>query len=211
MSTIDINVDVHHLARVEGHGNIVVRIRGGKVEEAKWEVVETPRFFEIMLKGKHYTSAGILTARICGICSIGHCLASIRATERAFGVEVPPMAAKLRLLAKHAETLQSHALHLFFLAAPDFLGLPSAVPLLETRSCARVFRSAAQRSKMAKKASRVSTSMAATRETASSRSTTTSRGVVSPTGSRCFGRSAARPPRRVAQPAARTSARMRIG
>ena len=131
MTTIDVNVDVHHLARVEGHGNIVVRIKGGRVEEAKWEVVETPRFFEVMLKGKHFTSAGILTARICGICSIGHCLASIRATENAFGVEVTPMAKALRLLAKHAETLQSHALHLFFLAAPDFFGLPSAIPLLE--------------------------------------------------------------------------------
>ena len=83
-----------------------------------------------MLKGKHYTTAGILTARICGICSIGHCLASVRATEDAFGVEVPEAAAKLRLLAKHGETLQSHVLHLFFLAAPDFLGLPSALPLL---------------------------------------------------------------------------------
>lgn len=128
---IDVNVDIHHLTRVEGHGNIVVRIKGGQVEEARWEVVETPRFFEVMLKGKHYTSASILTARICGICSIGHCLASIRATENSFGVEVPPLAGKLRLLAKHGETLQSHALHLFFLAAPDFLGLSSAIPLLE--------------------------------------------------------------------------------
>jgi coenzyme F420-reducing hydrogenase alpha subunit len=127
---IDVNVDVHHLARVEGHGNIVVRIRQGQVEEARWEVVETPRFFEVLLKGKHYSSAGILTARICGICSIGHCLASVRATENAMGVEPPPLARKLRLLAKHGETLQSHALHLFFLAVPDFLDLPSALPLL---------------------------------------------------------------------------------
>jgi coenzyme F420-reducing hydrogenase alpha subunit len=127
---IDVNVDVHHLARVEGHGNIVVRIRQGQVEEARWEVVETPRFFEVLLKGKHYSSAGILTARICGICSIGHCLASVRATENAMGVEPPPLAQKLRLLAKHGETLQSHALHLFFLAVPDFLDLPSALPLL---------------------------------------------------------------------------------
>jgi coenzyme F420-reducing hydrogenase alpha subunit len=128
---IDVNVDVHHLARVEGHGNIKIRIEGGEVKEAEWEVVETPRYFEVMLKGKHYTSAGILTARICGICSIGHCLASIRATEQAFGIEVPPVVEKLRLLAKHGETLQSHALHLFFLAAPDFLNLPSAIPLMK--------------------------------------------------------------------------------
>ncbi|MBI4880776.1 MAG: Ni/Fe hydrogenase subunit alpha [Planctomycetes bacterium] len=128
---IDLNVDVHHLTRVEGHGNIHVRVRAGKVEEARWDVVETPRFFEVMLKGKHYTTAGILSARICGICSIGHCLASVRATESAFGLEVPEAAKKLRLLAKHGETLQSHVLHLFFLAAPDFLGAPSVLPLVE--------------------------------------------------------------------------------
>jgi len=126
-----IDVDVHHLARVEGHGNIHVRIEDGAVKDAHWDVVETPRYFEVMLKGKHYTSAGILTARICGICSIGHCLASVRATEDAFGVTVTPEAAKLRLLAKHGETLQSHLLHLVFLAAPDFLDLPSALPLAE--------------------------------------------------------------------------------
>ena len=129
----NLNVNVHHLARVEGHGNITVKVKDGEVKEASWEVVETPRFFEVMLKGKHYTSAGILTSRICGICSIGHCLASLRATEAAFGVTIPDAAAKLRLLAKHGETLQSHYLHLFFLAAPDFLGLDSALPLLESK------------------------------------------------------------------------------
>jgi sulfhydrogenase subunit alpha len=126
---VNLGVDIHHLARVEGHGNIHVKITDGKVAEARWDVVETPRYFEVMLKGKHYSSAGILTARICGICSIGHCLASVRATEDAFGVQIPPLARQLRLLAKHGETLQSHILHLFFLAAPDFLGLPSAIPL----------------------------------------------------------------------------------
>lgn len=130
---INLNVDVHHLARVEGHGNIKVRVTDGELTEARWEIVETPRFFEVMLKGKHYTAAGILTARICGICSIGHCLASVRATESAFGLSVPKAAAKLRLLAKHGETLQSHVLHLFFLAAPDFLGLPSAIPLKDLK------------------------------------------------------------------------------
>jgi coenzyme F420-reducing hydrogenase alpha subunit len=128
---INLDVDVHHLTRVEGHGNIRVVVQNGEVKEARWDVVETPRFFEVMLKGKHFSTAGILTARICGICSIGHCLASLRATEEALGVTIPEAAAKLRLLAKHGETLQSHWLHLFFLAAPDFVGLPSAIPLLE--------------------------------------------------------------------------------
>ncbi|RLB64882.1 MAG: Ni/Fe hydrogenase subunit alpha [Deltaproteobacteria bacterium] len=133
MSIKTIDVDVHHLTRVEGHGNIRVRIEDGVVKEARWDVVETPRFFEVMLKGKHYSSAGILTARICGICSIGHCLASVRATESAFDIQVPERAAALRLLAKHGETLQSHVLHLLFLAAPDFLDLPSALPLAQAK------------------------------------------------------------------------------
>ncbi|MFH1808862.1 MAG: Ni/Fe hydrogenase subunit alpha [Pseudomonadota bacterium] len=128
---VDLNVDVHHLARVEGHGNIHVQVRDGQLVEARWEVVETPRYFEVMLRGKHFSSAAQLTARICGICSIGHALCSLRATEHAMGIVTPPLADTLRLLAKHGETLQSHYLHLFFLAAPDFLGLPSALPLQE--------------------------------------------------------------------------------
>lgn len=128
---IKMDIDLHHLPRIEGHGNIVVRVKNGRIEEARWDVVETPRFFEVMLKGKHYTSAGILAARICGICSISHCLASLRATENAFGVTIPSTAAKLRTLAKHGETLQSHLLHVLFLAAPDYLGVPSVIPLVE--------------------------------------------------------------------------------
>ncbi len=128
---VDLDIRIHPLTRVEGHGNLLVRVMNGRLEEARWDIVETPRFFEVMLKGKHYTSAPILTARICGICSIGHALASARATERAFGVEIPEAAARLRLLAKHGETLQSHILHLLFLAAPDFLGLPSVLPLVK--------------------------------------------------------------------------------
>jgi len=127
---INLNVDVHHLTRVEGHGNIKIKVQDGNVLEARWDVVETPRFFEAMLKNKHYTTAGILAARICGICSISHCLCSITSSEQAFGVKIPDAAAKLRLLAKHAENMQSHVLHVLFLAAPDFLGESSVIPLI---------------------------------------------------------------------------------
>jgi len=127
---INLNVDVHHLTRVEGHGNIKVKVENGEVKDARWDVIETPRFFEAMLRNKHYTTAGILAARICGICSISHCLCSITATEQAFDVTVPEQAAKLRLLAKHGETLQSHVLHVLFLVAPDFFGEPSVIPLI---------------------------------------------------------------------------------
>ena len=91
-----VKVDVHHLTRVEGHGNILVRIKDGKLEEARWDVVETPRFFEVMFKGKDFRSVPLLAARICGICSISHCLTSLGATENAFGSAIPKTSAKVQ-------------------------------------------------------------------------------------------------------------------
>ena len=125
-------VNVHHLTRVEGHGNIAISIKNGVVKKAQWEVVETPRFFEAMLVGKHWENAPCVCGRICGICSIGHTLASIRAVENAFGITPSAQTANLRLLLKHMETLQSHILHLYFLAAPDFLGAGSVLPLAKS-------------------------------------------------------------------------------
>ena len=126
------SIDIHHLTRVEGHGNIRISIRDGKVEEAVWEVVETPRFFEAMLAGKKWENAPWIVGRICGICSIGHTLASIRAVENAFGIVPTEQTVKLRLLLKNMETLQSHLLHLYFLAAPDFLDVGSVFPLIDS-------------------------------------------------------------------------------
>lgn len=130
MTKVDCNIDVHHLTRVEGHGNIHIRIKEGKLAEATWAVVETPRFFEMMVKEMSAERVPFLTSRICGICSISHSLASIRSLERAMDIVPPPPAEKLRLLAMHGETLQSHALHLFFLAIPDFVNTPSVLPLI---------------------------------------------------------------------------------
>ncbi len=129
---ISCEVDVKHLTRVEGHGNIRISIKDGQVKEARWEVVETPRFFEAMLVGKHYENAPYISGRICGICSIGHTLASIRAIENAFGFIPSEQTTRLRLLLKHMETLQSHILHIYFLAAPDFLGVGSVLPLTQS-------------------------------------------------------------------------------
>ena len=129
---ISCDVNIRHLTRVEGHGNINIKITDGRVEKATWEVVETPRFFEAMLVGKKWENAPYICARICGICSIGHTLASIRAIEAAFGIEPDLQTQRLRLLLKHMETLQSHILHLYFLAAPDFLGTGSVLPLVDS-------------------------------------------------------------------------------
>jgi coenzyme F420-reducing hydrogenase alpha subunit len=125
-----VKIDVEHIARVEGHGNIHIEITAGELTACSWEVVETPRFFEVMFRGLSIEMAPLLAARVCGICSISHALTSARAAERALQIQVPEVAQRVRLLAKHAETLQSHTLHLFFLVAPDLLDVGSVIPVL---------------------------------------------------------------------------------
>ena len=127
-----INVNVDHVTRVEGHGNIVVKVREGKIEECKWEVVEAPRFFEAFVRGRSYLELAHITSRICGICSIGHTLASLQATEAALGVKISEQTRLLRRILIQGENLQSHVLHAYFLAAPDFVGAPSVFPLVKT-------------------------------------------------------------------------------
>ncbi len=128
----DYAIDVHHLTRVEGHANINIKVKDGQLIDAQWAVVETPRFFEVMVKGMSAERVPFLTSRICGICSISHTLASIRALERAMEIEPPTAAEKIRRLAMHGETLQSHALHLFFLVMPDFANSSSILPLIHS-------------------------------------------------------------------------------
>jgi len=132
MTKVNCSIDVHHLTRVEGHGDIRISIKEGKLIDATWAVVETPRFFEVMVKGMSAQRVPFLTSRICGICSISHALASIRSLERAMEITPPDAAKKIRQLAMHGETLQSHALHLFFLAIPDFVNTPSVLPLIKS-------------------------------------------------------------------------------
>jgi len=127
-----LNINVHHVTRVEGHGNIIVNAKDGKLEEIRWEIPESPRFFEAMMRGRNYEDVAIIAPRICGICSIAHATASIQASEAAFGVQLSEQTMLLRKLLFNAETLQSHVLHFYFLAAPDFLGVGSVFPLAST-------------------------------------------------------------------------------
>jgi sulfhydrogenase subunit alpha len=125
-------IDVHHITRVEGHGDIIVEIADGKMKECRFEVVETPRFFEAMLLGRPYLEASHITSRICGICATGHATASLRASEKALGVELSEQTKLLRKLTFHGEILDSHVLHVYMLIAPDFLGVGSVIPLAKT-------------------------------------------------------------------------------
>jgi sulfhydrogenase subunit alpha len=98
----------------------------------RFEVTEPPRFFESMLRGRTYDQAPLITSRICGICSNGHVLAAITAMENALDVTPSDQTMLLRRLLMHGETIQSHVLHAYFLVAPDFLGVGSVIPLVQT-------------------------------------------------------------------------------
>ena len=127
-----LQVDVHYLTRVEGHGNIVVDVKNGELRRCDLEIIEAPRFFEAMLRGQPYFQAAHLAARICGICSVAHTTASLRATENALGLTLSEQTILLRKLIFHAEILDSHILHAYMLVAPDFLGAGSVIALAKT-------------------------------------------------------------------------------
>lgn len=124
-------ITINHITRVEGHGNILVDIKDGKIEKVLWKIIEAPRFFEAMVKGRHYTEVARITSRICGICSVGHSITSVKATEDALGIEISEQTEILRKILLHSENFDSHILHIYFLVAPDLFGAPSVFPLLE--------------------------------------------------------------------------------
>jgi sulfhydrogenase subunit alpha len=118
-----------YLARVEGEGSLHVRVRDGEVVDARLEIFEPPRFFEAFLRGRGYEEAPDITSRICGICPIAYQMSACRAMEDALGVEVDGPLRDLRRLIYCGEWVESHALHVFMLHAPDFLGYESSIEM----------------------------------------------------------------------------------
>ncbi|OGR97825.1 MAG: dehydrogenase [Elusimicrobia bacterium RIFCSPLOWO2_01_FULL_64_13] len=125
MRTRTIKVD--YLARVEGEGALRIRLKGGKVTDVQLKIFEPPRFFEAFLRGRSFTEAPDITARICGICPIAYQMSSVHAMEDAFGVKVEGPLRELRRLIYCGEWIESHVLHVAMLHAPDFLGYPDAI------------------------------------------------------------------------------------
>lgn len=122
-------VVIEHLARVEGHGGITVELEGDAVANVRFDVFEGARLLESLIRGRRYDQVAPVLSRICSICSAAHTLTSLKATEDAFGVRVSPQTEILRELLYRGESIESHALHLFLLAVPDYLGYPSATAL----------------------------------------------------------------------------------
>jgi sulfhydrogenase subunit alpha len=120
---------VDHLPRVEGHAGIKVILGNKDVERVEFDVFEGIRLFEGLVRGRHFSDVPAIVSRICAICSHGHTITALQALEHALGVAVSPQTRRLRDLAYQGANIESHALHVFCLALPDFLGHPSVISL----------------------------------------------------------------------------------
>jgi coenzyme F420-reducing hydrogenase alpha subunit len=120
-------ISVEYLARVEGEGSMRVKVVDDQIEDVEFSIFEPPRFFEAFLRGRPHTEAPDITARICGICPIAYQMSSVHAMEDAFDVTVDGSLRELRRLIYCGEWIESHALHIYLLHAPDFLGYESGI------------------------------------------------------------------------------------
>jgi coenzyme F420-reducing hydrogenase alpha subunit len=119
-------IKVDYLARVEGEGALLIRLKDGAAEDVQLRIFEPPRFFEALLRGRSQLEAPDITSRICGICPVAYQLTACLAVEDAHGIQASEPVRALRRLIYCGEWLESHALHVFMLHAPDFLGYPDA-------------------------------------------------------------------------------------
>ncbi len=122
-------IRVEALTRVEGEGGLYVRLRGRNVEEVRLEIYEPPRLFEALLRGRALEDVADIVARICGICPVAYQMSAVHALEKALGIAVPTEIRTLRRLLYCGEWIESHALHVHLLHAPDFLGYDSGLSL----------------------------------------------------------------------------------
>jgi len=124
-----VRIEVPVLARVEGEGALDLTITGGRIEDLRLRIFEPPRFFEKLLEGRACAEVPDIVARICGICPVAYQMSAVHALERAFGVTVTPWIRAMRRLIYCGEWIESHALHIHLLAAPDFHGYDSAIAM----------------------------------------------------------------------------------
>jgi coenzyme F420-reducing hydrogenase alpha subunit len=121
--------EVKALTRVEGEGRLYVRLKGDVVEHVELNIYEPPRFFESFLRGREVREVPDITARICGICPVAYQMSACHALEKALGIQVTPEIRTLRRLLYCGEWIESHALHIHLLHAPDFLGYESGISM----------------------------------------------------------------------------------
>jgi sulfhydrogenase subunit alpha len=122
---------VDHVARIEGKAGIEVKISDNKVTTVRMNIFEGPRFFEAITLGKRVEEAVASYPRICSFCAAAHKVTAVEAAEKALGVQSTEQTRKLRELIYTGDYIESHALHLFFLAFPDLLGYHDALAMTQ--------------------------------------------------------------------------------
>ena len=125
----DISIKVPVLSRVEGEGALQLQIKNGVLEDLQLRIYEPPRLFEKMLEGHEPNEVIDIVARICGICPVAYQMTAVQAFENLCQVEVTPWVRAMRRVFYCGEWLQSHALHIHMLAAPDFLGFNNIIEM----------------------------------------------------------------------------------
>lgn len=122
-------IRVKYLARVEGETALTIHLEGQRATQVHLAIFEPPRFFEALLRGRSYLEAPDITSRICGICPAAYLMSACHAMEDALGLHIDGSLRALRRLLYAGEWIESHALHVFLLHAPDFLGYPDALAM----------------------------------------------------------------------------------
>ncbi|MDX1824233.1 MAG: nickel-dependent hydrogenase large subunit, partial [Thiohalomonadales bacterium] len=125
----DISIKVPVLSRVEGEGALQLQVKNGAIEDLQLRIYEPPRLFEKMLEGREPNDVIDIVARICGICPVAYQMTAVHALENLCEVEVTPWVRAMRRVFYCGEWLQSHALHIHMLAAPDFLGFNNIIEM----------------------------------------------------------------------------------
>jgi coenzyme F420-reducing hydrogenase alpha subunit len=131
MSDSSRTIRVETLTRVEGEGGLTLRVHNGQVQAVELNIYEPPRLFEALLRGRALEEAPDITARICGICPVAYQMSAVHALESALGVTISPEIRRLRRLLYCGEWIESHALHIYLLHAPDFFDCPSGIELAQ--------------------------------------------------------------------------------
>ena len=126
-------IKLDYVTKIEGHAKLNIKIDNNKVKTVNLEIYEGARFFEDVVKNLEVRQVPIITSRICGMCSASHQIASAMAIENAYNLKISPQTKRLREILLSASIIQSHTMHLFFMALPDYFDSSSAIELAKKR------------------------------------------------------------------------------
>lgn len=129
MHNCNLDIKISKLSKIEGHADLDIKIKDGKVENVELRVMENMRFFNQAVRGQSYNNISQVVSRICGTCSIAHLTACIEAVEKALEIKPSEQTIILRKLSMYSMMIRDHALHLYFFVLPDIFGIDSALDI----------------------------------------------------------------------------------